>query len=254
MFYNKFQKFAKRMADEGDDGGGSSGAGAGSAGSTPDTQAQIELLTKTVGVLADGLQKMEGSHNQVLEALAKISGQSQAHVEEKAEAHFGDDVDLSQLDRKQFAALIIDSVRKATQSEISKVSGTLNGNVQELASRFESKNASEQVAKAAETHADFWEWSGEIKQMLKENPTLSVVRAYNLARAEDTKKATALDKKYNPPKEKGGSPFFALTPTSSIGSKDTRGKMNQKEAAENAFDSVMNTLGDKLQSSNLKIA
>lgn len=256
MFYNKFQRFAKRMADDGSggDSGGADNLGAGDNKNAPDTQVQVELLTKTVGLLAEGLQRMEGSHNDVLAALAKMSDQSKANVQEAAEVKFGEDVDLTQLDRKQFAALIIDSTRKAVQSELNKITSDVDTKVSELGARFESKNANEQINKTAEANPDFWEWSTEIKQLLKENPTLSVARAYNLAKAEDTKKAKSLDSKYNPPKSKGEQSGFGLTPTSSIGTRSGTGKMNQKEASEKAFDTVMANLGDVLNNGDLKIA
>lgn len=215
---------------------------------------QIELLTKSVGLLAEGLQKMEGNQQNIVAALAKITDQSKAGVREDLKEEFGKDVDLEQLDRKDFAAFIIKRTEAALKDEMAKLLGDVDKKVTNLASSFESKNANEQIAKTANDNPDFWEWSTEIKQMLSENPTLSVNRAYHLAKSENQKKVEELNKKYTKPAAKKEQSFLGLTPTSSIGTRDATGKMTQKEAAEKAFDKVMGDLGDVIQNKDFKIA
>ena len=240
-----------KMAEAGDiDGSGDNKVVAASEASMQ----QIELLTKSVGLLAEGLQKMEGNQQNIVSALANITSQSKGAVREELKEEFGKDVDLEQLDRKDFAAFIIKSAEVVLKTEMAKLLGDVDKKVTNLASSFESKNANEQIAKAADQNPDFWEWSNEIKQMLAENPTLSVNRAYQLAKSENHKKAEELNKKYAKPTEKKEQSFLGLTPTSSIGTRDATGKMTQKEAAEKAFDKVMGDLGDVIQNKDFKIA
>ena len=246
---NKFVKM-----DEADDGaeGKSSGGGDDAAKASAE---QIKLLTQSVGLLADGLQKMEGNQASIIDTLARITDQSKGEVKKDLTATFGEDVDLEQLDRKDFARFILESSRQATQESLDKMLASLDNKIQDLGSRFESKNAGEQVERMANDHKDFWEWSSEIKVLLKENPTLTVRRAYSLVRGENPDKAKAMDAKYNPPApaKKSGS-FIGLTPTSSVGTREGTVKMSQKDAANKAFDDVMADLGDTIQNGDLKLA
>ena len=217
---------------------------------------QIELLTRSVGLIAEGLSKMEGNQSTIVATLAEITKQSKGDVRQQLEEDFGKDIDVEQLDRKQFASFILANAKKDLQAEMKKLMDGVDSRVTDLAGRFETKNANEQVTKTAELNADFWEWSSEIKQLLKDNPTLSVSRAYNLAKAENPTRLAELDKKYKPAKKENKErSFLGLTPTSSLGTRDSgTGKMTQKEAAEKAFDTVMSDLGDTLQNGDLKIA
>lgn len=249
MRYNRYSKMEE--ANDGDKGG----AGGGQQKQAPDHSQQIELLTKSVGLLAQGLEKMEGNQTMILETLSKVTNQSQQQVKDQVEKKFGEDVDLEQLDRKDFATLIMESTKAALKEEMKKLTGDIDTRVNDLAVRFESKTANEQIEKTAEKNADFWDWSNEIKQLLKENPTLSVVRAYSLAKTENPKKATELDVKYKPADKKKEHSFIGLTPTSSLSTRDsTVGKMSQKEAAEAAFDKVMGELGDVIENGNIRFA
>jgi hypothetical protein len=237
--------------DEADDGTGKTAG----TGATPNQhEQQIELLTKSVGLLAEGLQKMEGNQSEIIATLAKVTEQSKGEVRQELEHKFGEGVDLEQLDRKDFAAFIMENTAKALRSEMTKLLEGVESKVTNLATSFESKNANEQISKTAHDNPDFWEWSGEIKNLLKENPTLTVNRAYNLARSENKDKVKELDTKYAKPVAKKEQSFLGLTPTSSVGARDGTGKMSQREAAEKAFDKVMGELGDVLQNGDMKIA
>ena len=244
--------FARRnyvKLDEANDGAGTGAAGAASAASDDNAKAaadaskqQIELLTKSVGLLAENLQKMEGNQGQIVAALAKITEQPKSSVKEQLETQFGDDVDLEQLDRKDFAKYIRTHTMTDIKSEVAKLTDVMIAKIEDLGGRFESKNANEQIERTANTNKDFWEWSAEIKGLLKETPTLSVSRAYKLARSENLEKAKELDKKYNPPEKDKEHKFLGLTPTSFTGAREGTKKMSAKEAANKAFDDVMNEL------------
>ena len=248
MYLNNYVK----MSPAGDaDSGGSTDKG---SDKFDHSIQQIEMLTKSVGLLAEGLQKMEGNQASIIETLAKFSDQTKGEIKHQVEEKFGDDVDFEQLDKKQLAALILDMSKKNMAADIKELLGGVDTKIQNLAASFENKNAAEQVAATADKNADFWEWSNEIKQLLKDNPTLSVQRAYTLAKSENEKKVNELAVKYKKPDAEKKQTFIGLTPTSSIGTRDTTGKMTQKEAAEKAFDKVMGDLGDVLQNGDLKIA
>ena len=218
------RNYVKMEGATDDTGAGAGAAGAGAAdedkakAAVDASKQQIELLTRSVGLLAENLQKMEGNQGQIVAALAKITEQPKSDVKQQLETQFGDDVDLEQLDRKDFARYIRTHMLADIKGEVSKLSDTMIAKIEDLGGRFESKNANEQIERTANSNKDFWEWSSEIKGLLKESPTLSVSRAYKLARSENPDKAKELD--LEPPRlivEPGrsivgpaGSPFTAL--------------------------------------------
>lgn len=242
-----YSKIKHTLRDEADGQGNDLG------GDTKDDAAaqhaeQMSLLTKSVGILAQGLEELRGNQSSITEALAKLAegtGHSKQEQKEIAQDLFGDDVDMEQLSRKDFAKLIQASIVSAVDQKLSASTEKVTGQVADLASRFESKNASEQINTLAGNNPDFWEWSAEIKQLLQENPTLNVSRAYHLAKAENPDKVAKLAPKYNKPTTKE-TPFIGLTPTSSRRGAEGTSKMTSREAANKAFDQVMAGLGDVL--------
>src|SRR3990167_1333366 len=213
LFAHKYVKMDE--AGDGKDGSGDDAAAIAKAANDAAAAAskqQIELLTKSVGLLAEGLKNMEGNQANIVAALAKITDQSKGDVKKGLEDQFGDDVDLEQLDRKDFARFILAQSKGDIQGEVKKLSDVMVAKIDDLGGRFESKNAGEQVEKTASDHKDFWEWSNEIKGVLKDNPTLTVRRAYALVRSENPEKAKEMDKKYNQHVDKKQG-FIGLTPT-----------------------------------------
>ena len=229
------------MEEAGDDADGSSDGG----GNASADNGQLELLTKSMNILTAGFQSLQENQAALANTLSELNtkvGTPVEHANTSPKDIFAD-VDLEQLDRKQFAQLMISTTANALKAEMNNLLGGVDDRISGLAERFESKNAEEQIGKVSGNNPDFWEWSGEIKTLLKENPTLSVSRAYNLAKTENPEKATKLSKQYNKSETKDQS-FFGLTPTSTR----TRGtgKMTQKEAAEKAFENVMGNLSAAL--------
>lgn len=236
------------LMEEANDGTGGAGGGAGGGDDAKALQLQqIELLTQSVGTLAKGLEELRSNQSTITEALAKLAegtGQSKQEQKDLAEDLFGPDVDLEQLDRKSFAKLIQASVQQSISKELSTGQEKLANQINELASRFETKNASEQIGATAKDNPDFWEWSAEIKKVLTEHPNLSVTRAYNLVKAENPEKVAKLKDKYNKPAPKKDT-FIGLTPTSGhLGAEGTNKKMSANDAANAAFDAVMAQVGD----------
>jgi hypothetical protein len=251
MFYSNRNRYTLLSPD--DDGtGGGAGGDSGTGGDPKADEAkvlqlqQIELLTQSVGTLAKGLEELRTNQSSITEALAKLAegtGQSKQDQTKIAQELFGDDVDLEHLDRKSFAKLIQASITQAVTKDLNTAQEKISGQINELASRFESKNANEQITATAEKNPDFWEWSTEIKKVLTEHPNLSVIRAYNLVKAENPDKVAKMNEKYNKPAAKKETPFVGLTPTSSNRTDGTAKKMSASEAANAAFESVIARVG-----------
>jgi hypothetical protein len=66
-------------------------------------------------------------------------------------------------------------------------------------------------------HKDFADWNEEMVAIVQENPGITPLRAYRLAKAENPEKDKKLDVKYNPPPEKPKPPF-SFAPSSGSGS------------------------------------
>ncbi len=245
MLYNKVNRVLLDEADEGKGGSGDADAAAKAAAEA--SRQQVEVLTQSVQLLAKGFEELRGNQTQLTEALAKLADTTPKKVEQAAEVMFGDDVDIEQLSRKDLAKLIEVSITKGVDAKLAKIQEGIAGKVEDLAMRFESKNAGEAVEKVASNHPDFWEWSNEMKALLAENPSLSVNRAYTIVKAENPDKVEKLKSKYEKKTEKPRD-FFSLLPTSGRGRADGSGKMTQEQAAEDAFDKIMGELGDVLTS------
>ena len=239
-------------------GGETGGAGGGDAGDgdagAPKADPQVELLTKSVGLLTQGLQQLSEQQAQIAASLETFSKSATPPKDETPpDDNIFNDVDLEQLDRKQLIGLITKSITTEMQKTLGGITNDVDTKINNLAERFEQKNAGEAVQRAAEANPDFWEWSTEIKQLLKENPTLTVSRAYNLAKSEAPKKVEELGKKYL--KEEQGSTkvnrdfgLMGLTPTSSRSSGEKNSKMTFQQASEKAYEKVMDDLDEVLRS------
>lgn len=253
------------LQDEADDGAGK-GGGAGSdtpkddehKDDQPDVKAQLELVTKSIGLLAQGMQASESRFNSFIEKVESGEiggGKNKESIKDddtdklNKESELFKDLDLEQMNRKQFAETLLSRAAEMFTVEMKKQLGSVDEKIGTLAERFESKNASEQITRVASDNPDFWEWSAEIKAVLKDTPNLSVQRAYALVKSENPEKATKLKLKFNPEKKTNKS-FIGLTPTSSKGGAGT-GKKSFTEASAAAFDKVMSELGEGLGDENV---
>lgn len=231
------------------EGGGTgtegSGEGEGEGKGKPggEQSEEVKLLTKTVSQLAEGLAAMQQSQSAMTDALSKISKGGDSDKPDKPEPSTADilkDADVDSMDQKSLAAFILENVSKVLDAKMSKLMEGVDERVTGLAGEFQQQNAATQVQKIAEAHPDFFEWAPEIKRLLQENPTLSVQRAFTLAKEENPDKKAAMVKKYKKtPAQNEGKPRVVggLTPTSS---KTTgTGKMTAREAAEKAMDETL---------------
>lgn len=209
---------------------------------------QISMLTQSVSILARGFEDLKNSQtqsNEMVQRLATATQQTPAQIQHTAETLFGDDVDMDSMSNKDMAKLIAASVSKIVDAKIGTLSNQTAQAIQNLAHQFETKNASEQIAKSVEKNADFFEYSNEMRQLLKENPTLTPARAYNLAKAENPEKVAKLAAKYAKPNDDTGPGPISLLPTSySANSKGKGpGRMSQQDAAHSAFDALFKDAG-----------
>lgn len=216
---------------------------------TPNPNAeQISMLTQSVSILARGFEDLKNSQaqsNAMVQQLATATSQTPAQIQHTAETLFGDDVDMDNMSNKDMAKLIAASVSKIVDTKINTLTGQTAQAIQNLAHQFETKNASEQIAKSVEKNADFFEYSDEMRQLLKENPTLTPARAYALAKAENPAKVEKLAAKYAKPNNDTGLGPISLLPTSYSSNNKGKGvgRMTQQDAAHSAFDAIFKDIG-----------
>jgi hypothetical protein len=85
-------------------------------------------------------------------------------------------------------------------------------------------------------HNDFADWQDEMVAIVNENPGITPLRAYRLAKAENPDKDKKLDAKYNPPPEKPKSPF-SFVPGGSGGDNSTApAKVDNATAFKKAWE------------------
>lgn len=232
---------------DGDDTGGGAGGDEKNSGGEADVKAQLQVLTQGLTLLANGMkeqgERFEGMFTKLVPA--NKGGEDDEDSGKGAKDLF-EGLDLEQMDRKQFATTLLERAEAVFGAEMKKQLSGVDERIGSLSEQFQSKNAGEQVKDVASKNADFWEWSGEIKTLLKETPSLSVQRAYALAKAEAPDKVAQLSKKYSKAKPKD---TISLLPTSSRSSGTA--KMTPKEAADKAFDTIMGDLGDGLSEQNI---
>jgi hypothetical protein len=80
-------------------------------------------------------------------------------------------------------------------------------------------------------HKDFMDWNAEMIAIVEETPGITPLRAYNLARSENPKKAKDLDDKYAPPKPEPPAKPFSLSPYGSGSGPNAPVKHASKEEA-----------------------
>lgn len=147
----------------------------------------------------------------------------------------GKEEDLETLSRREFADRLVERVRTEVVKPVEE---------RVIHSEEESTAAGvrAQLAAVSKEKGDFWDWQGEMVDVLKKHPTLGVEEAYRLARAGNPDKAGKIDKGVQEKeaettkKEKPETTFGGLLPTSGRTSKNKR--MSPKTAAEQAWDEL----------------
>lgn len=174
-----------------------------------------------------------------------------------------DDGDLSDDDVNSMSqADLFRLIVKETGKVVEKHTKPLKGEVDSVKKAVVSKSSNDEVNKFLDKNPQLVEWKDEIAEISKENPKLSIARLYNLARAENPKKAKELDNKYKNAKvvtddagntsiDLGGgggnddgddadiTKFFGLPPGGGKTKPEKTEKMTPQQAAEDAWSKTM---------------
>ena len=202
---------------------------------------QIAALTRSIGILAAGMRELQEAYKSQSQMLAKLSEQPEPRSKGGGSSDLTDpNLDLDQLDRKEFMALLLSRFDERMQEAIGGVKKEYDERLTSVSTSFNEDVAQRELSSISGKHKDFYEWREEIQSLLKATPGLTLPRAYALARAENPDKASELDKKYNPPEPK--QPFLGLTPTSGTAVEKDPPK-NLSEAQARAWEKVSQTMG-----------
>lgn len=246
-YYMKFRD----EAGDGDGGGGGDGSeggdgeGNGDGDGKPASDPRLDTLENAVRLMAQG----QAAINETLANLSKGFETLSTRVEDGGRGKGGngeagaddDDPDLETMDRKQFANYMTKKMQSVVEGSL-KPLGEKFGKLDE---KIDAHGLSVMIKDFQKDHPDFFEWKPEMRELLKENPTLTPARAYALVRSESPDKAKQLDKKYGlnqPTKKNGENNFLSLFPTGSGSATKGNAKMTPQQAAEQAWDSVMSSL------------
>lgn len=234
---------------DGAEGNGGTGGTGGGEVKLEDIAKHVNMLTQLVAGLAGGMKEMQTAITGMPDTFKElIPQQNNSQSRQSSDDDDLSNVDLEQLDRRQFGTLLVGQVLK-------KLDGMMDSKMKEFGERIENVQntvardlGSRQLQEVQGKHADVLEWKDEIKDVLSKNPNLSLAQAYVLARNENPAKAESMDKKYKGDDDgKGGKGdvFFGLTPTSTgtAPSEKSGRRMEFSQAAETALDNVMAQLG-----------
>lgn len=235
-------KYPLQFPEGDDNGGGGKTPEEIAAAEKEEANARFQAMEKAVGLIAQGHESLSGAITQLT---SKIDTLGQAPQKTGGQGSQGEDeeVDLETLDRKGFAGHILKQV-KGVMEEVIKPLGDRFGQLDE---KIDGHSLSVMIKEFQKDHPDFFEWKDEMKGLLKSSPTLTPARAYTLARSESPDKAHKMNEKYKmgaPEKQSpNGQDFLSLFPQGGSATRSGNGKMNPKQAAEAAWDSVMSALG-----------
>lgn len=178
-------------------------------------------------------QQLQGVIKEVADLKSsKVAPVKQTPVKQEKE------VDLEVLSRKELADTILERVREEIVAPVEQRLG-------ETSEERTAQDVRKQIAAAAEANPDFWDWQGEMTEVLKQHPDLNVEEALILARSGSPKKAKDIEGKRNAEADKKAAEeternrrerFGGLLPTSGVTTKSRR--MSPKSAAEKAWDEV----------------
>lgn len=152
-----------------------------------------------------------------------------------------EDKELERMTRKEF----MDTIFKEAETRFVK---PVQADLQARDEARASEETKRQIKETAEKYDDFFEFSDDIKEVLKDHPDLDIEKAYLLARSVNTDKASAIDakaaavkaeaekkeKEAKDAEDKKG--FGGLLPTSGVATKSQN--MDIKDAAVAAWDQV----------------
>lgn len=239
--------------DSGGDGGGGGGGGGGDGQQQQQQQFDPNVLMRGLAVLAQGMGEMQTSQKELLTFLKENSqsrgqggqggGDGNNQSQNKGTGNLFDGVNMEELDRPQFAAMILTKFEERLQHHLEGHTKNIEKQIGTVAETLHGDLASRQIEAAQKGRPDFMEWRAEIANIVKENPGLNVVRAYTIARTENPTKAKQMDEKYKEQPKGAGGRSFSMAPGGGGGRGEGAQKMKFNEAVEKAWDEVTASLG-----------
>lgn len=230
---------------EGEEGGkpGAGGTGSGDDGKSgeegakpPDITQQVNLLTQAVGLLSQGHEGLKTTLESINTTLTGLQPKKDDPPRPSIDSIIKD-LDEEGLDDKTKQQRLLSNIETLIADRVGEAVSKVTAQVDSLNATFQSSQAGAAVREMAGQNKDFFEWAPEMKALIAENPTLTVARAYALAKAENPTKLADMTKKYAP-KTEGQRRTLSLMPSSTLRG-EKPGKMSQKDAALDAFDRVM---------------
>lgn len=217
----------------GEPGGSSSSSSSAAAVEQP---AWAKELNENMRQLAAMAQQASQERQAQIEA-----ARQQQHQVEQPEEEDEENVDLELISRADFAKHIVRRVEQAINKNVVE---PLSQQLSELRATTTRDQLGRAVQELRSKYPDFNEWSQDMIELAKEQPTLPPHRLYILARGENPTKAKAMDAKYAP-RDQGNVRnirFGGLTPSQS-GSGSRARNMAPAEAGKAAWDDTVAALG-----------
>ena len=174
--------------------------------------------------LASGLEALRGDVNNLPE-----------HLRPPAQEPPAPDYDT--MTQADLATHITGSVLKSIESMLAEKLGPLVAQVQNVQQTVATNSVTAEVKQMRAEHKDFGDWKDEMVALAREHPTLGITRLYNLARAENTEKAKALDTRYNPPAPPPPPRFGGFAP-SAPGATGATPPLSRTDAGRAAYQEV----------------
>lgn len=226
---------AENGKDQSDDGGKNGGN---------DQTLDLKSLNESLKGLPTQIQ--EAVNTAVVSAIN--SAQQEANnVRKEQESNVGEDndgtIDMETMSNKELGDHILKQVGKV----VGELVKPLNEKISGVQSTTEEDRIRAEAVIVSKEEPMFMHMGKEMGDIAKRHPDLSVRDIFNLAKINNPEKVEELEKELkgdeDKKKEEEGEPspaFGGLLPTSGVKSSDKNvGKMNQKDAANKAFDDVM---------------
>lgn len=214
----------------------------------------MSKLLDGMNALAEGMKAMQQTMSQIPQSIqdgmASTLQQSRQNNNDDDEDEDEDSFlnsSLEDMSRTDLAKFIVAESVKALKGEMKSIQQKV-GSVEENVNK---SNLATQLRELTTKNPDVVEWVEEMKAIAKETPGISMARALALAKSENPDKVKELTEKYQ---EKGSDEgknqssegkrkFGGMTPTS--GQNDQKSDMSKKDAAEAAWDQVMDEISPK---------
>lgn len=135
-----------------------------------------EMLMRGMAVIAKGISEMQASNAQLAETLrAAADGKGKGgngkddEGEGTSKGGIFDGVDMEQLDRKDFAAILMSKFEERLQHHMTEAVKPLGEQIGKVSSRLEEDLANREVNTAAGQRPDFYEWRPEIATLVRKS-------------------------------------------------------------------------------------